>query len=64
MNACPHGERKRVTGKSRKTGRLWAAWMCPDKASGCDPQWVKDEDVFSFWKNEGDGPAADDRPPF
>jgi hypothetical protein len=48
---------------------MWAAFMCPVKDRGCDPEWVSDTDVFGFWKDHPvNSPVSSDvkydSPPF
>lgn len=38
---CSHGVMVYQTGVSKKNGRPWAAYKCPDNVQLCDPKWMK-----------------------
>ena len=38
---CSHGVMVYQTGVSKKNGKPWAAYKCPDNIQLCDPKWMK-----------------------
>lgn len=38
---CAHGVMVYQTGVSKKNGKPWAAYKCPDNIQLCDPKWMK-----------------------
>lgn len=39
--SCNHGDMEYRTGVSKKTGKPWGGYFCPDKVDGCETKWAK-----------------------